>query len=316
MAKLGVTPTHKTVADIKGTILSPSLTPYFEVQIPVPSFLSDLNSGSTSSYNYLTLLCTEAVLPGNNLITFNVDNDYTGVTEKMPHRKVYDQELQLTFYVNAGEDAYYPIRFFESYISYIAGEDPNNAQSMKKLKLQNYFYRMSYPDDYMIDGLLIKKFEKGEKFISVTPAREVSQELTYEFIRSYPTAINSMPVTYGEADVLKCTVTYSYIRYIQHNTFKTSRTEQSTLSNIVASVPNTDPLDPENNILSKSQERQAIHPGGFSAAVAQEDLTVRGGKTRSELRREQNPNFGRGSREDPSTPAGQIENKKQSNSKR
>ena len=316
MAKLGVTPTHKKVDDLKKTILSPSLTPYFEVQIPVPSFLSDLNSGSTSAYNYLTLLCTEAVLPGNNLITFNVDNDYTGVTEKMPHRKVYDQELQLTFYVNAGEDAYYPIRFFESYISYIAGEDPNNAQSMKKLKLQNYFYRMSYPDDYMIDGLLIKKFEKGEKFsAAVPPAREVSQELIYEFIRSYPTAINSMPVTYGEADVLKCTVTYSYIRYIQHNTFKTSRIEP-TLSNIVASVPNTDPLDPENNILSKSQERQAIHPGGFSAAVSQEDLTVRGGKSKSQLRREQNPNFGRGSREDPSTPAGQIENKKQSNSKR
>jgi len=317
MAKLGVTPTHKKVDDLKKTILSPSLTPYFEVQIPVPSFLSDLNSGSTPAYNYLTLLCTEAVLPGNNLITFNVDNDYTGVTEKMPHRKVYDQELQLTFYVNAGEDAYYPIRFFESYISYIAGEDPSNAQSMEKLKLQNYFYRMSYPDDYMIDGLYIKKFEKGGKFVptknKVNPVD--NRQLTYEFIRSYPTAINSMPVTFGEVDVLKCTVTYSYIRYIQHNTFKTSRIEP-TLSNIVASVPNTDPLDPENNILSKSQERQAIHPGGFSAAVAQEDLTVRGGKTRSELRREQNPNFGTGSREDPSTPAGQIENKKKSNSYR
>ena len=115
MAKLGVTPTHKTVDDLKSTILSPSLTPYFEVQFPVPDFLSNLRTGSNSPYNYLTLLCTEAVLPGNNLITFNVDNDYTGVTEKMPHRKVYDQELQLTFYVNSGENAYYPIRFFESF---------------------------------------------------------------------------------------------------------------------------------------------------------------------------------------------------------
>ena len=162
MAKLGVTPTHKTVDDLRKTILSPSLIPYFEVQFPVPSFLSQLNSGSTSPYNYLTLLCTEAVLPGNNLITFNVDNDYTGVTEKMPHRKVYDQQLQLTFYVNAEEDAYYPIRFFESYIAYIAGEDPSDASSLDKLRNQNYFYRMSYPDEYMIDGLLIKKFEKGE----------------------------------------------------------------------------------------------------------------------------------------------------------
>ena len=162
MAKLGVTPTHKKVDDLKNTILSPSLTPYFEVQFPVPSFLSQLNSGASSPYNYLTLLCTEAVLPGNNLITFNVDNDFSGVTEKMPHRKLYDQNLSLTFYVNAGEDAYYPIRFFESYISYIAGEDPTDSDSLDKLRNSNYFYKMSYPDEYMIDGLLIKKFEKDE----------------------------------------------------------------------------------------------------------------------------------------------------------
>jgi hypothetical protein len=244
MAKLGVTPTHKTVDDLRKTILSPSLIPYFEVQFPVPSFLSQLNSGSTSPYNYLTLLCTEAVLPGNNLITFNVDNDYTGVTEKMPHRKVYDQQLQLTFYVNAEEDAYYPIRFFESYIAYIAGEDPSDASSLDKLRNQNYFYRMSYPDEYMIDGLLIKKFEKGGEFISPTPGHEVDKQLTYEFIRSYPTAINSMPLSYGSVDVLKCTVTYSYIRYVQHNTFKTDRKDlakQQALASVVP-VHSTDEL--------------------------------------------------------------------------
>tara|TARA_B100000427_G_scaffold27630_1_gene20420 strand:- start:340 stop:1221 length:882 start_codon:yes stop_codon:yes gene_type:complete len=224
MAKLGVKPTHKTVADIKGTILSPSLTPYFEVQFPVPSFLSDLNSGTTSPYNYLTLLCTEAVLPGNSLATFNVDNDYTGVTEKMPHRKVYDQDLKLTFYVNAGESSYYPIRFFESYISHIAGEDPSDSESLTRLRNQNYYYRMSFPDDYMIDGLIIKKFEKGGKWSKDDPSiNHVDTQLQYEFIRTYPTAINSMPVAYGNVDVLKCTVSYSYIRYVQYNTFSTKR---------------------------------------------------------------------------------------------
>ena len=124
-----------------------------------------------------------------------------------------------------------------------------------------------------------------------------------------------MPVTYGNVDVLKCTVTYSYIRYIQHNTFSTSRVEP-TRSRTIPSVPNTDPLS-KDTTLSRSQVRQAIHPGGFSAAVRQEDLTVRGGKSKSQLRREQNPNFGKGSRDEiitnPTTPAGQIENKKQSN---
>ena len=287
MAKLGVTPTHKTVDDLKTTILSPSLTPYFEVQFPVPTFLSNLNSGSTFPYNYLTILCTEAVLPGNSLATFNVDNDYSGVTEKMPHRKVYDQNLQLTFYVNANEDAYYPIRFFESYISYIAGEDPSDSASLDKLRNQNYYYRMSYPDNYMIDGLLIKKFEKGGTFVSPTPGLEVDRELTYEFIRTYPTAINSMALTYGDAQVLKCTVQYSYIRYVQHNTFGTTRVEP-TMSNIVASVPDTDPNSP-NTTLTKAQVDEALKTQKEKDG---RNITVVGGLS-----------------EDPSTPQGQINNK-------
>ena len=265
MAKLGITPIHKTVDDIKKTILSPSLTPYFEVQFPVPPFLQGLMGGDSDPNNYLTILCTEAVLPGNNLITFNVDNDFSGVTEKMPHRKVYDQNLQLTFYVNSeGASNYYPIRFFESYISYIAGEDPNNKDSLNKLRNSNYFYRMSYPDEYMVDspGLIVKKFEKGGKFVppTVDKANPVDRELTYEFIRTYPTAINSMPLTYGDAEVLKCTVTYSYIRYVQHNTFITNRVEPTAIPRI-ASVP--EPVDPPTPPPAQLSSSPAMPEGNY-----------------------------------------------------
>tara|TARA_B100001250_G_C19734884_1_gene760304 strand:+ start:457 stop:1329 length:873 start_codon:yes stop_codon:yes gene_type:complete len=263
MAKLGVTPTHKKVADIKGTILSPSLTPYFEVQFPVPAFMMDLNAGTTSPYNYLTLLCTEASLPGNSLATFNVDNDYTGVSEKMPHRKVYDQDLKLTFYVNAEKNSYYPIRFFESYISYIAGEDPSDSESLERLRGQNYYYRMSYPDDYMIDGLFIKKFEKGGRLTipEDPPKNQVNRQLQYEFIRTYPTAINSMPVAYGNVDVLKCTVSYSYIRYVQHNTFSTKRKAADPI-NILPSLEPAVEENPKPRVYTpyeqiKDEEREA-----------------------------------------------------------
>jgi len=340
---LGTVPIHRTVDDLKKSLLAPSLTPYFEVQLPVPEFLrgnrEEQNIDLRSNYDYLTLLCTEAVLPGNNLITFTADNDYTGVTEKMPHRKVYDQNLQLTFYVNSEVgtvdprsakdgstfiNSYYPIKFFESYIAYIAGEDPSNVSSMDSLRNVNYHYQMSYPDEYMIDtGLYIKKFEKGYlEGVAITAddvGSEVDRQLEYEFIRTYPTAINSMPLSYGEPNVLKCTVTYSYIRYIQHQTFITNRKPLLQV-NRVPSVENKDPLSPD-NVLTRSEERQAIHPNGFANAVAEEDALLRGGKTKSQLRKEWDPNFGKGSRDeiftekvDPSTPAGQIENKKRTNS--
>ena len=266
MAKLGITPIHKTVDDIRSTILSPSLTPYFEVQFPVPPFLQGLRGGGSDPNNYLTILCTDAVLPGNSLATFNVDNDYTGVTEQMPHRKVYDQKLNLTFYVNSeGAANYYPIRFFESYISYVAGEDPNNKDSLNRLRNSNYFYRMSYPDEYMVDspGLIVKKFEKGEK--EVPPPKKdkvkpVDRELTYEFIRTYPTAINSMPLSYGDAQVLKCTVTYSYIRYVQHNTFITNRVEPTAVPRI-ASVP--EPVDPPTPPPAQLSSSPAMPEGNY-----------------------------------------------------
>ena len=72
---------------------------------------------------------------------------------------------------------------------------------------ENYFYRMRYPDDYIASqGLKVTKFEKDH----LNP-------LTYEFIRSFPLAINSMPVSYDGSSLLKCSVSMSYIRYVVKN---------------------------------------------------------------------------------------------------
>ena len=43
-----------------------------------------------------------ASLPGSNLATIDVNNDRTGVTEKHVHRRVFDDRIDLTFYVDAG----------------------------------------------------------------------------------------------------------------------------------------------------------------------------------------------------------------------
>ena len=37
--------------------------------------------------------------------------------------------------------------------------------------------------------------------------------MTYEFVRSFPIAISSMPVAFDASNLLKCTVSMSYIRY-------------------------------------------------------------------------------------------------------
>ena len=71
------------------------------------------------------------------------------------------------------------------------------------LKGTNYSYRVRYPDTYTATGLTVTKFE-----------RDYKNQLRYDFVRSFPLAITSMPVSYEASSLLKCSVQMTYIRYI------------------------------------------------------------------------------------------------------
>lgn len=200
-------PTPKSVSDIKSNLLRPSLTSHFEVSIGVPQFLS----GTMDSYTQqrLHLQCSDASLPGSRLATFEINNDHHGVTERHAYRRIFDDRIDLTFMVDA--DNYWPIRFFETWIRGIVDEDDKEESSGTSSDSRNYFYRAKYPDGpngYCTDGLEITKFERDYE----------TNFLTYKFIKAYPFSINSMPVSYDGSNLLKCTVGFSYIRYVTDKT--------------------------------------------------------------------------------------------------
>ena len=223
-------PSIKSVDDIKSSLLRPSLTSHFYVEIPAPSqgansdaFKQKLQengvSWPTKDQDTINLLCSEAVLPGSSLATFEINNDRTGVTERHVHRRMFDDRIDLTFYVDAGN--YLPIKFFETWIDFISGaSDPRDnfvdlngpGQSAK-----NYFYRMNYPDDYTADqGLKVIKFERDTYKSSSRGGynRPTGSVLEYNFVRAFPLSISSMSVSYDASSLLKCTVSMSYIRYV------------------------------------------------------------------------------------------------------
>ena len=208
------------VSDIKANLLRPATTSHFEVDLPIPNALT--SKWDTSKQGKISLMCSETSLPGSNLATFEINNDRTGVTEKHVHRRIFDDRIDLTFYVDAG--LYQPIRFFEDWMSYITnGRFTENTSSQQRasdgeIKDKSYDYRMRYPDDYIKDqGLIVRKFEKDHQNI-----------LEYEFVRVFPLAINSMPVSYDASSLLKCTVSMSYIRYYVKNLDKTYAYPQTT----------------------------------------------------------------------------------------
>ena len=213
-------PTKRDVSYIKSRLLRPALTSHFEVEIGVPGGIEfskflEFNGVTLSSAKdqpTLNLMCSEASLPGSNLATLEINNDFTGVTERHAYRRIYDDRIDLTFYVDAQD--YLPIKFFESWIKYIVDESVSDQRD-KNVGTEdfNYFYRIRYPEGdgngdgknpgYVSTGLKVIKFE-----------RDYNQRLEYKFIKAYPISVSSMPVSYDSSSLLKCTVSMTYIRYV------------------------------------------------------------------------------------------------------
>ena len=200
-----------SIADIKSRLLKPSLTSFFEVEIGIPNGLRTW-LGDPRQDN-LNLLCSEVDLPGSSLATTEITNDFAGVTERHAYRRIFEESTNFTFYVDAGQ--YTPIRFFERWIDYITNTSEEGVTipnaPLDKLS-SSYFYRMRYPegnDGYTASGLTVKKFERD--------LGEMYQGIEYQFIKSYPVAITSMPVSYDGSSLLKCSVSMTYVRYIIQN---------------------------------------------------------------------------------------------------
>lgn len=211
-------PTKIKVSQLKSKILRPALTSHFLVYIKPPgggfnNFLQENGITLRNDIEDLYLMCSETTLPGSSFSTHESNNDFHGTTERFAYRRLYDDRIDLSFYVDA--DNHLPIRFFETWFKYICNEsvsplrlDPINEISSKD---PNYFYRFRYPDGvngYRQDSALeITKFERHMK-------EENGSKLKYEFIKPYPISIQSMPVSYDTSSLLKCTVSMNYIRYI------------------------------------------------------------------------------------------------------
>jgi hypothetical protein len=179
------------ISDIKKNLLRPALTSNFLCEFSPPKEVKDFlevrsgagfigASDTLENKELIKLSCSEASLPGSSLATNEINNDYTGVTERHAYRRLYDDRSDFTFYVD----------------------------SEYRIINREYNYRVNFPNKYKTENLYITKFERD-----YTRA-EKGIPLTYKFINAYPISINSMPVSYDSSQLLKCTVSFTYSRYV------------------------------------------------------------------------------------------------------
>ena len=205
-------PRRQSMSALKSKILQPSLTSHYEVYIQAPtevnSYITLTNAGpglsidGTKLEDRLSVPCTEASLPGSRVATHELKDDYTGITQKHAHRRLYDDSANFTFYVDAEE--YYVIRYFEGWLSWIHQE--NQSGPDRQVFKQNFNHRMAFPRSYYADELSITKFERDYNI--------ESGKLTYQFRDAFPIGLSAMPMSYDSSQLMKCTVEFQFSRYI------------------------------------------------------------------------------------------------------
>ena len=203
------------VKDLFGNL---SLTNQYQVSFTLPGAVESHAQGKfgvTAPNDFLNykggLLCADASLPGSNLATVQVNDNFMGISQEFVHSRVY-ADLNLTFYV---DNDYTNLRIFEAWIDYItSGSEVLGpiGDGMKELSL-NYYRRMNYPDNYKAQTMYITKFEKNIGSSEIQNQGKGSR-LDYLFVNVFPKIINATPISYGGADILKVGVQFNYDRYI------------------------------------------------------------------------------------------------------
>ena len=157
--------------------------------------------------NYATggdigIMCSEATLPTSSFATAEVKDNFQGINQQFAHTRIYI-DSDFTFYIDRD---YNLLKFFEGWMDYISGDDIDLG--VDRSNSANYYRRFNYPTNggklgYKCGSLTISKFD-----------RNFETNLVYEFINAFPKGMTSIPVTYGETDILKVNVQFAYDRYI------------------------------------------------------------------------------------------------------
>ena len=223
-----------SVDKIRDTVARPSLDTFFEVDFSFGKWQTWLTSNTTIGQkrtqargfqHKMSLLCTQAELPGTSFVESTAIGHRQGIQESFPNLRNFPP-LNLVFYVDADHVI---LEVLESWMSYINPIfDPDG-------RVNNGFTRFNYPDDYK-ETIRLTKFER-DSFIEDSRNATYKSELTgYEFRNIWPRNMTSMRVAYGDSNVLRCNLELAYDRFITNfNYADTQKTVLNSSSGVVNS---------------------------------------------------------------------------------
>ena len=194
---------------IKSTVARPSLDTFYEVNFSFGKYQTWLSEApgkrrtqGTDFMQKMSLMCTQAELPGTSFVPSSAIGHRQGIQEEFPNLRNFPP-LNLVFYADADHVI---IEVLESWMSYI------NPIFNSGIRDSNAFTRFNYPEDYK-ETIHITKFER-DTFIRESRNASYQSDLTsYEFVNVWPIDLTSMRVAYGDSNVLRCSVQFAYDRF-------------------------------------------------------------------------------------------------------
>ena len=197
------------IADVRDSIARPSLDTLYQVSFSFGNYETWLEKVPNKNRNQgrdfqrkMSLLCTQAEIPGTQYETNLAVGHYQGIQEEFPVIRNFPP-LNLTFYCDADMVILEVLETWMTYINPIQGNKRNSSA----------YTRFNYPRDYK-EIIHITKFER-DTFIDKDPqTSDYKTNLTsYEFVNIWPTNMTSMRVAYGDPNVLQCNVQFAYDRF-------------------------------------------------------------------------------------------------------
>ena len=237
-----------TIDKIRDTIARPSLDTFYEVEFAfgkTDKWLSDLDTTGSEFgtvhgrkrnqgvkfQQKMSLLCTQAELPGTSFVESTAIGHRQGIQESFPNLRNFPP-LNLVFYVDADHVILEVLESWMTYINPIFGQTQDSD-------VDYAFSRFNYPDDYK-EVIRVTKFER-DTFIEESRDASYQSDLTcYKFKNVWPRNMTSMRVAYGDSNVLRCNLELAYDRFI--TSFNYTDTRETVLNSSSGVVNSNDIL--------------------------------------------------------------------------
>ncbi len=203
----------------------PNLIEFIKQHVLIPS-----NDVMNEPGDNLALFCSEALLPGSQVQTASVDGLRQGVTQNYAVYRRYP-DFNLTFY---SQKDYYTQEVFNAWVDYISPMQIENQVhgGVDAIRSRDNAYRnMKYPRTYKCE-MEITSFSSD----FLMPESRLLEEdrvqkrtpnfITYYMKNCFPSNIVAAPLAYGNAELVKTTVSFKYDYFTINRGARTSDEER------------------------------------------------------------------------------------------